>query len=156
MVLTWKYFDGKVPSAHELPATSEKREKILEKYRKSHTEMEASVKEMIKALNAFRFREAQFHMMNIARVGNQFLADTEPWKLAKEDMEAVGCILNYSVTIVGNLGIACAPFLPDAAVAIRRQLNSSSIEGDWDSFWKKEQLIEPVPGTPIKQSRAPV
>ncbi len=60
MVLTWKYFDGKVPSAHELPATSEKREKILEKYRKSHTEMEASVKEMIKALNAFRFREAQF------------------------------------------------------------------------------------------------
>jgi methionyl-tRNA synthetase len=60
-------------------------------------------------------------------------------------MEAVGCILNYALTIVGNIAIACEPFLPDASISIRRQLNSSAIETDWNAFWKKEVLIEPVP-----------
>ncbi len=67
-------------------------------------------------------------MMNLARVGNKFLADTEPWKLAKEDMEAVGCILNYALTLVGNIGIACDPFLPDASKSIRKQLNGDAYE----------------------------
>jgi methionyl-tRNA synthetase len=145
MVLTWKYFDGKVPSAHELPATDDRRKKVIALYTKAHEDLNASIKEMIKALNDFRFREAQFHMMNLARIGNKFLADTEPWKLAKEDMEAVGCILSYALTIVGNLAIACDPFLPDASINIKRQLNSASIESDWKSFWKKESLIEPLP-----------
>jgi methionyl-tRNA synthetase len=145
MVLTWKYFEGKVPSAHELPATDDKRKKILVLYNKAHEDLNASVREMIKALNDFRFREAQFHMMNLARIGNKFLAETEPWKLAKEDMEAVGCILNYALTIVGNLAIACDPFLPDASNSIKRQLNSASVESAWKSFWKKESMIEPLP-----------
>jgi methionyl-tRNA synthetase len=145
MVLTWKYFDGKVPSAHELPGTTEKRKSILASYKQAHTELEASVKEMTKALKEFRFREAQFQLMNMARVGNKFLADTEPWKLAKDDMEAVGCILNYALTLVGNLGIACAPFLPDAALSIGRQLNTANLKTDWHAFWKNETLIEPVP-----------
>src|SRR6478609_5060783 len=73
MVLTWKYFDGKVPSSHELPATDERRKRILGIYKQAHVDLNASIKEMIKALNDFRFREAQFHMMNLSRIGNKFL-----------------------------------------------------------------------------------
>lgn len=145
MVLTWKYFDGKVPSAHELPGTGDRRKKILEKYNQSHKDLNVSVKEMIKSLNEFRFREAQFHLMNLSRIGNKFLADTEPWKLAKDDLEAVGCILNYALTVVGNIAIACEPFLPETSKNIKVQLNSSSIDSSWNQFWKKEALIEPVP-----------
>jgi len=145
MVLTWKFFDGKVPPAHELPATNDKRKQIVELYKKAHADLNASVKEIINALEGFRFREAQFHMMNLARVGNKFLAETEPWKLAKEDMEAVACIMNYAITIVGNITIACAPFLPDAAVSLRRQLNGDSLADNWKNFWQKEQLIDAVP-----------
>lgn len=145
MVLTWKYFDGKVPSSHELPGTDDRRKRILEKYNQAHTDLNISVKEMIKALDDFRFREAQFHMMNLSRIGNKFLADTEPWKLAKDDMEAVGCILNYALTVVANIAIACEPFLPDTAKNIKTQLNSSGIDANWKEFWKKQELIEPVP-----------
>jgi methionyl-tRNA synthetase len=145
MVLTWKYFDGKVPSSHELPGTDDRRKRILEKYNQAHTDLNVSVKEMIKSLDDFRFREAQFHMMNLSRIGNKFLADTEPWKLAKDDMEAVGCILNYALTVVGNIAIACEPFLPDTARNIKVQLNSIGIDSSWKEFWKKQELIEPVP-----------
>nr|HNH59242.1 methionine--tRNA ligase [Cyclobacteriaceae bacterium] len=145
MVLTWKYFDGKVPSAHELPATDDRRKKILNKYNQAHTDLNTSVKDMIAALDDFRFRESQFHMMNLCRIGNKFLADTEPWKLAKDDMEAVGSILNYALTVVGNIAIACEPFLPDTAKNIKSQLNSSAIDASWKEFWKKQQLIDPVP-----------
>ena len=145
MVLTWKYFDGKVPSEHELPGTNEKRKRILELYNKTHNELNRSAKAMIDGLVHFRFREAQFEMMNMARLGNKFLADTEPWKLAKEDMEAVGCILNYALTVVGNIGIACAPFLPDCSANILRQLNATGLAEGWKSFWKKEELVHTVP-----------
>lgn len=145
MVLTSKYFEGKVPSSHELPGTDDRRKRILSIYHQAHADLNVSVKEMIASLNGFRFREAQFHMMNLARIGNKFLAETEPWKLAKEDMEAVGCILNYAITIVGNLAIACEPFLPDTAKNIRQQLNSASVDVSWNLFWKKEQLIDTVP-----------
>jgi methionyl-tRNA synthetase len=145
MVLTWKYFEGKVPSEHELPPTDEKRKKILALYNQAHTDLNKSVKEMIDGLKNFKFREAQFQMINLARIGNKFLADTEPWKLAKEDMEAVGCILNYALTIVGNISIACEPFLPDTAISIRKQLNATTLEGTWKEFWKKEELIHTVP-----------
>ncbi len=145
MVLTWKYFDGKVPSEHELPGTDERRKKILAVYHKTHEELTGSVTEMIEALNNFRFREAQFQLMNMARLGNKFLADTEPWKLAKEDPEAVGCILNYALTVVGNLAIACEPFLPDAAQRLRKQLNSSAFDSHWKKFWTLGELIHAVP-----------
>jgi methionyl-tRNA synthetase len=145
MVLTWKFFDGKVPSDHQLPATDDTRKKILKAYEQAHNDLNISVREMISALESFRFREAQFHMMNLARTGNKFLADTEPWKLAKNDMEAVGCILNYALTVVGNIAMACEPFLPDGANAIHRQLNSDIMKGNWNEFWRKEQLIGTVP-----------
>jgi methionyl-tRNA synthetase len=143
MVLTWKYFDGKVPPAYELPNTSAARKRILDLYHKAHTDLNASIKEMGKALEDFRFREAQFHMMNLARIGNKFLADTEPWKLAKDDIEAVGCILNYVLTVVGNIAIACEPFLPDTSNGIQLQLNIKTSQ--FASFWQKLELVEPVP-----------
>jgi methionyl-tRNA synthetase len=145
MVLTWKYFDGKVPSEHELPGTTEKRKKILAVYNQAHLDLNVSIKLMVDALKNFRFREAQFQMMNLSRIGNKFLADTEPWKLAKEDMEAVGCILNYAITVIGNIGIACDPFLPDASKSIKRQLNGAAYEEGWKQFWKKEEMIHIVP-----------
>lgn len=145
MVLTWKYFDGKVPSEHELPGTNDKRKKILSQYNQAHEDLNKSAKEMINCLKDFKFREAQFNMMNMARIGNKFLADTEPWKLAKEDMEAVGCILNYALTVVGNIAMACEPFLPDGAKNIRKQLNATELEGKWKEFWKKEEMIHTVP-----------
>ncbi len=153
MVLTWKYFDGKVPSEKEIEPSSEKRKNILEKYLKAHNELNASVKEMIRCLNDYRFREAQFHMMNLARIGNKFLAETEPWKLAKEDLEAVEAILNYSLCIVGNIAIACEPFLPDTAKNIQQQLNADSFREKWQSFWKKEEMINAVPENhPLNQA----
>lgn len=145
LVLTWKYFDGRVPSERELPGTDERKKRVLSIYNKTHDDLNVAVKEMTTALKEFRFREAQFQMMNLARIGNKFLADTEPWKLAKDDMEAVGCILNYALTIVGNIAIACEPFLPDASKSIRKQLNSEAFEADWKLFWKKEELINAVP-----------
>jgi methionyl-tRNA synthetase len=145
MVLTWKYFDGKVPSEHELPPTNDRRKKILSLYNQAHEDLNKSVKEMINCLKDFKFREAQFNMMNMARIGNKFLAETEPWKLAKEDMEAVGCILNYTLTVVGNIATACEPFLPDGAKSIRKQLNATELESKWREFWKKEELVHTVP-----------
>ncbi|HYG02192.1 MAG TPA: methionine--tRNA ligase [Chryseosolibacter sp.] len=144
VVLTWKYFDGKVPSEHELPGTTDRRKKVLDHYNKAHADLNRSIRSMIDALNNFRFREAQFEMMNLARIGNKFLADTEPWKLAKEDMEAVGCILNYALTVVGNIGVACAPFLPDASKNILHQLNIQDAPGVAKSFWQKEELVHTV------------
>jgi methionyl-tRNA synthetase len=60
-------------------------------------------------------------------------------------MEAVGCILNYALTVVGNISMACEPFLPEAALNIRRQLNASAFESKWKEFWLKEELIHAVP-----------
>ncbi len=145
MVLTWKYFDGKVPSEKEIAGTTEKRKKILAYYNQAHTDLDKTVKEMINCLQTFKFREAQFQMMNLARIGNKFLADAEPWKLAKEDMEAVAAILNYALTVVGNIAVACEPFLPDAAKSIKKQLNASGLDKKWNELWTKEQLVHTVP-----------
>ncbi len=145
MVLTWKYFEGKVPSAKLLEGTTERRKKVLAHYEQAHEDLNKAVKEMTTALKNFRFREAQFQMMQLARIGNKFLADTEPWKLSKEDMEAVAAILNYSLTVAGNIAIACEPFLPDAAAAMKRQFNTAAIDGKWKEFWIREELIEPLP-----------
>ena len=144
MVLTWKYFDGKVPAGEELSGANDKRKRIVNLCHEAHGELNKSAKEMIDSLEHFRFREAQFHMMNLARAGNKFLADTEPWKLAKDDMEAVGFILKHALTIVGNLGIAIEPFLPDAAANILKQLNSGHFRNDWKTFWRKGELVHTV------------
>lgn len=144
MVLTWKYFAGKVPSDHELPSTNESRQKVLEAYHVAHDELNTSIREMISALESFRFREAQFHMMNLSRIGNKFLAETQPWKLAKEDMEAVGCILNYALTVSCNIAIASEPFLPDGADRLYDQLNCKAEKAAWSNLWTSKEMVPAV------------
>ena len=105
LVLTEKYFDGKVPALGEL--TDFDREALAE--------LSGARASIEKELDNFHFREALKEAMNLARLGNKYLADTEPWKLAKTDMPRVATILNLSLQITANLAIAFAPFLPQSS-----------------------------------------
>ncbi|MCM1034344.1 MAG: methionine--tRNA ligase [Paludibacter sp.] len=128
MVLTHKYFAGNVPQSAEL--TEYDRQTIAE-----FSDIKTRVEEY---LNNFRFREAQKEAMNLARIGNKYLADTEPWKLAKTDMERVGTILNLSLQIAANLSIAFEPFLPFSAAKLRDMLNIS--EAGWERLGNTDLL----------------
>ena len=117
--LTKKYFDGVVPAAGE-----------LNDYDRETLKEFADVKEEVeKLLDVFKFRDAQKGAMNLARIGNKYLADTEPWKLAKTDMPRVATILNISLQLVANLAIAFEPFLPFSSEKLRKMLNMDSF--DW-------------------------
>ena len=119
LVLTGKYFEGKVPQAGAL---TEYDEETLREF--------AGVKSQVENyLDNFRFRDALKEAMNLARIGNKYLADTEPWKLAKTDMPRVATILNLSLLIAANLAIAFEPFLPFSAAKLRRMLNMQQC--DW-------------------------
>lgn len=112
LVLTSKYFEGKVPALGVL--TDFDRETLTEL---------STVREAIeRELDNFHFREALKEAMNLARLGNKYLADTEPWKLAKTDMERVATILNISLQITANLAIAFAPFLPMSSEKLCKML----------------------------------
>ena len=126
--LTKKYFDVVVPTAGEL--TDYDRETLNEF---------AGVKEEVeKLLNNFKFRDAQKEAMNLARIGNKYLADTEPWKLAKTDMPRVQTILNIALQLVANLGIAFEPFLPFSSKKLREMLNLESFE--WANLGRIDHL----------------
>ncbi len=128
LVLTNKYFEGKVPAYNEL--TDYDRETLKEF---------ADVKsEVEKLLNIFKFREAQKEAMNLARIGNKYLADTEPWKLAKTDMNRVATILNIALQLVANLAIAFDPFLPFSSEKLRKMLNMDSF--DWNQLGQTDLL----------------
>ena len=112
LVLTSKYFEGKVPALGAL--TDFDRETLSEL---------STVREAIeRELDNFHFREALKQAMNLARLGNKYLADTEPWKLAKTDMERVATILNISLQITANLAITFAPFLPMSSEKLCKML----------------------------------
>ena len=122
LVLTHKYFEGKVPAR---AALSEYDEATLQEFK--------GVKDQVEQLlNNFKFREAQKEAMNLARIGNKYLADTEPWKLAKTDMERVGTILNIALQISANLSIAFEPFLPFSSAKLRGLLNLNS--WNWENL----------------------
>lgn len=120
LVLTQKYYDGEVPAAGEL--TDYDRDTIRE-----FTDVKAQVERL---LENFRFRDAQKEAMNLARIGNKYLADSEPWKFIKTDAERVKTILNLSVQLVANLAIAFEPFLPFSSQRLRSMLNVGELE--WD------------------------
>ena len=126
--LTKKYFDGTVPAAGEL--TDYDKETL-----KEFADVKAEVE---KLLDVFKFRDAQKEAMNLARIGNKYLADTEPWKLAKTDMERVGTILNISLQLVANLAIAFDPFLPFSSEKLRKMLNMDTFE--WSELGKDNLL----------------
>ena len=113
LVLTSKYFDGKVPALGAL--TDFDRETLAEL-----STVRAAIE---RELDNFHFREALKEAMNLARLGNKYLADTEPWKLAKTDMERVATILNISLQITANLAIAFAPFLPMSSEKLCKMLS---------------------------------
>ncbi|MDR1160977.1 MAG: methionine--tRNA ligase subunit beta, partial [Tannerellaceae bacterium] len=113
MVLAWKYFDGKVPALNEL--TDYDRETLNE-----FADIKATIERL---LDTCHFRDAQRETMNLARIGNKYLADMEPWKLAKTDMGRVSTILNIALQITANLAIAFEPFLPFSIEKLNRMLN---------------------------------
>ncbi len=123
LVLTGKYFEGKVPACGEL--TDYDRE-ILAQIPELKTSLE-------KNIESYHFREALKDAMNIARLGNKYLADTEPWKLAKTDMERVKTILNIALQITANLSIAIEPFMPFSATKMLKMIGVEEKFG-WDAL----------------------
>ena len=113
VVLTHKYFDGKVPADLKPEAIDAE----------TLAQIEPLKAEMQRYLDGYKFREALKEAMNIARLGNKYLTDTEPWKVAKTDMDRTASILNVSLQICASLAIAFEPFLPFSSEKLRSILN---------------------------------
>ncbi|HON71512.1 MAG: methionine--tRNA ligase [Tenuifilum sp.] len=120
MVLTQKYFDSKVPAIAELDNYD----------RETLAEIPKLKQSIEQNLDEFRFREALKEAMNLARLGNKYLADTEPWKVYKTNPQRVATILNISMQITANLGVLLEPFLPFTAEKIRAMVNLNG--KDWN------------------------
>ena len=137
MVLTKKYFDGKVPALNNL---TDYDKEVIAEIPKIKEELENN-------LEVYKFREALKKVMDLSRLGNKYLADTEPWKLAKTDMDRVATILNISLQICANLAVISEPFLPFTAAKLSKMLNMP--QTGWDKAGKAEilttghQLAEP-------------
>lgn len=130
MVLTHKYFDGVIPALGEL---NDYDRQTLDEFK--------NVKDTLgDDIEHFRFRDALREAMNLARIGNKYLADTEPWKLAKTDMGRVSTILNLAMQITANLAIAFEPFLPFSAAKLRKMLNMEC--ADWNKLGSIDILAE--------------
>ena len=136
--LTKKYYDGVVPACGEL--TDYDKETIAE-----FIGVKAEVE---KLLDVFKFRDAQKEAMNLARIGNKYLADCEPWKVIKTDPERVKTILHISLQLVANLAIAFEPFLPFSSEKLRKMLNMETFEwnqlGNTNLLKAGHQLGEPA------------
>ncbi len=122
IVLTHKYFEGKVPALGALTALDNE---VLAQIPQIKADLEHN-------LSHYKFREALKDAMNLARLGNKYLTETEPWKLAKTDMERVATILNISLQLCANLAIAFEPFLPFSSEKLAKMLNKESIT--WSDF----------------------
>ena len=129
VVLTHKYFDGKVPAVGELLEVD--REVLAQ-----IPELKASLE---KNIEGFHFREALNDAMSIARLGNKYISDTEPWKVAKTDIARTATILNVSLQICADLGIAFEAFTPFSAEKLRKMLGSPL---DWNLLGQSDILKE--------------
>ena len=127
VVLTHKYFDGKVPVCGSL-------EDIDKEVLAAVPELKSSIERNIEG---YHFREALKDAMSIARLGNKYMSDTEPWKVAKTDMDRVATILNISLQICADLAIAFEPFTPFAAARLREMLGSPL---DWQILGRPQIL----------------
>lgn len=136
MVLTHKYYQGVVPAMGEL---TDYDKKTLKEF--------ADVKQSLEQyLDTFRFRDALKEAMNLARIGNKYLADTEPWKLAKTDMERVNTIMYVAMQITANLAIAFEPFLPFMSAKLRDMLGMEKCD------WNRLGAVDIIPsGAVIKK-----
>ena len=135
--LTKKYFNGIVPECGEL----------LDIDKQALDEFKDVKKNVENLLNIFKFRDAQKEAMNLARIGNKYITDCEPWHVAKTDMERVKTILYISLQLVANLAIAFEPFLPFSSDKLRKMLNMKSFDwnqlGNTDLLKAGHQLAEP-------------
>ncbi|MCY1521613.1 Methionine--tRNA ligase [compost metagenome] len=136
-VLTHKYFDGKVPTRMTL---TDQDKRVIE-------ELAAAPDRIGAAIENYRFREALGEVMNVARLGNKYLADTEPWKVIKTDEDRVRTILNISLQITATLQILMEPFMPFAATKLMHMLNCGghiwADAGGIDLLKRGHQLSEP-------------
>jgi methionyl-tRNA synthetase len=131
LVLTNKYFNGRVPACGEL---TEYDKATIEEFKN----VKATLEDLI---NNFRFRDAQKEAMNLARIGNKYLADTEPWKLAKTDMDRTATVLHVALQIAANLAIAFEPFLPFSSEKLRTMLQLDKAFG-WEDLGRIDMLKE--------------
>ncbi|MFY0625936.1 MAG: methionine--tRNA ligase [Reichenbachiella sp.] len=129
IVLTHKYFDGQVPSLGTLDGVDQD---VI-------NELAAFPDKINASLEKFRFREALGLLMELARLGNKYLAETEPWKLIKTDKEKTGTILNVALQIAANLSVLSEPFLPRTSVKLKEMLNLS--EYAWNDSGRSDLLL---------------
>jgi methionyl-tRNA synthetase len=127
--LTQKYYDGVVPACGEL---TEYDRQTLDEFKDVKTKVE-------ELLDAFKFRDAQKEAMNLARIGNKYIADSEPWKVVKTDPERVKTVIYISLQLTANLAIAFEPFLPFSSEKLRKMLNMESFE--WNRLGRTDLLV---------------
>jgi methionyl-tRNA synthetase len=151
MVLTHKFFDGKVPfmgsltgfAVDEAPESYNQGAGLLEDQDYSDHGTLRKMKQfpgsIAGSIHNYRFREALAEMMNLARLGNKYLTDNEPWKVFPGDPVRVGTVLNISLQICAQLSIVAEPFLPFSAAKIREMLNLPPIK------WKDAALLDWLP-----------
>jgi len=128
VVLTHKYFDGQVPAQGAL---NEQDQQVIDELAAYPAKISASIE-------TYRFREALTEVMNVARLGNKYLAETEPWKVIKTDEERVRTILNIGLQIVASLEILIEPFLPFTAEKLKNMLNHET--NLWEEAGKMDLL----------------
>ena len=130
LVLTHKFYGGRVPACGPLGEAEQELVKEI-----------ATFPERIgRSIETYRFREALAEMMNLARLGNKYLTDTEPWKLVKSDPERTATVMNLSLQICANLAVLCAPFLPFTADKLHLMLNLPA--KGWQDAGKADLLME--------------
>lgn len=132
-VLTHKYYDGTIPAPGELTETDVETLNALKGYPKL----------LSSSLERYRFREGSQELMNLARLGNKYLADAEPWKLIKTDEERVKTIMYVALQIATGLAILSEPFLPFTSEKLKGILNikSSAVETSWESVASEDTLL---------------
>ena len=128
LVLTNKYFDGVVPAAGSFEAVDNE----------AFAEIDTLKTSLTDNIETFHFREALKDVMAIARVGNKYLQDTEPWKVAKTDMERVKTILNVALNIAGNLAVAMEPFMPFSAARLAEMLGMNILS--WNEIGRRDLI----------------
>ncbi|MFY0687526.1 MAG: methionine--tRNA ligase [Cyclobacteriaceae bacterium] len=130
VVLTHKYFEGKVPAVNGYQTIDEEALAELAKFKGK----------IEQSLDAYRFREALTVLMDLARLGNKYLADTEPWKLIKTDVDRVATIMNVGLQIATSLSLLSGPFLPFTQEKLRKMLNLGDL--DWNHAGNSDNLKE--------------
>lgn len=133
VVLTNKYYDGVIPSPNDLTEADEA----------ALAELKAYPAVISSSIERYRFREALGEMMNVARLGNKYLADEEPWKMVKDQPERVKTQMYVALQVAAALAVLAEPFLPFTSQKLRQMLHLSSLENEWQKISEGEELITP-------------